>query len=115
MARFGGPFPFNARCGTSFRRIRGKTRASSDGHASEGQRERSRRGGQGRCETCMSPHPLRTALLAALAALALLPAAASAAATVQLASDAFSVQESAGAATITVTRSDPRGRGEVRY
>lgn len=57
-------------------------------------------------------------LLPALASLALLllPAAASAAGgVVQLSSSAYSVQESAGVATITVVRSDPRGTGEVRY
>ncbi len=55
-------------------------------------------------------------LLPLLAALLLgaLPAAASAG-TVQLTSDSFTVQESAGAATITVVRSDADGRGEVRY
>lgn len=61
---------------------------------------------------------LRSTLLAvaALLALALLPAAASAASgTVQLSSDQFSVQENGGAATITITRSDTRDRGEVRY
>src|SRR5829696_4045553 len=56
-------------------------------------------------------------LLLALAALPLLgPTAASAASgTVRLSSDAYNVQENAGAAEITVTRSDARGRGEVRY
>ncbi|MGN6188501.1 MAG: glycoside hydrolase family 6 protein [Conexibacter sp.] len=45
-----------------------------------------------------------------------MPAAAQAAAgTVSLSSDAYSVPENAGAATITVVRSDPRGHGEVRY
>ncbi len=56
---------------------------------------------------------LRSVLLA-LAALLLLPAAASAS-TVQLTSETYSVQERAGAAEITVTRSDARGHGEVRY
>jgi len=56
-------------------------------------------------------------ILPLLAALALLtaPAAAHAAGTVSLSSDAYSVQENAGAATITIERSDPRGHGEVRY
>lgn len=56
---------------------------------------------------------LRSTLIA-LAALLLLPAAASAG-TVQLTSETYSVQESAGAAEIAVTRSDSRGHGEVRY
>jgi endoglucanase len=53
--------------------------------------------------------------LAAIVALLLAPAAASAAGTISLSSDSYSVQESAGAATITVVRSDPRGPAEVRY
>jgi len=53
-------------------------------------------------------------VLAAAIALLLAPAAAGAS-TVSLSSDAYSVQESAGAATITVVRSDARGAGEVRY
>lgn len=56
---------------------------------------------------------MRLALAAAIALL-LAPAAAQAG-TVRLSADAYSVQESAGAATITVVRSDPDGRGEVRY
>jgi endoglucanase len=52
--------------------------------------------------------------LSAVIALLLAPAAAHAG-TVNLSSDAYSVQESAGAATITVLRSDPNGHGEVRY
>ena len=52
--------------------------------------------------------------LAAVIALLLAPAAAQAS-TVSLSADAYSVQESAGAATITVVRSDARGHGEVRY
>ena len=60
------------------------------------------------------PAPLLAALL--LLAIALSPAAARAAnGTVQLTSTSYSVQESAGAATITVSRSDARGHGEVRY
>jgi endoglucanase len=62
--------------------------------------------------------PLRSlrTLLAVLVTLLLASAAASAAdGTVQLSSDAFSVQESAGAATITVVRSGSSGHGEVRY
>jgi endoglucanase len=52
-----------------------------------------------------------------LAALCLLApgAAAASASTVQLTSDSFTVQENAGAATITVVRSDATGRGEVRF
>lgn len=61
----------------------------------------------------MPPRRLRSLLLA-LIALLLLPAAASAA-TVRLSSDAYSVTEGSGPATITVTRSDPAGTGEVRY
>lgn len=63
------------------------------------------------------PHPRRLLLPLLAAALILLaPAAASAAgSTVSLTADSFSVQENAGAATITVVRSDPRGHGEVRY
>lgn len=59
---------------------------------------------------------LPVALLLALAS-AVLPAASSAAGggTVRLTSTAYSVQESAGAATIAVTRSDSDGRGEVRF
>jgi endoglucanase len=60
----------------------------------------------------------RSLLLALLAALLLLPAAAASAAgngSVHLSSDAYSVQENAGAATITVVRSNPDGHGEVRY
>ena len=55
--------------------------------------------------------------LAAVIALLLAPAAASAAGngTVQLSSDAYSVEENAGEATITVVRNDPSGHGEVRY
>jgi endoglucanase len=52
--------------------------------------------------------------IAAVIALVLAPAAAQAS-TVSLSADAYSVQESAGAATITVVRSDARGHGEVRY
>jgi endoglucanase len=52
--------------------------------------------------------------LAVVIALLLAPAAAQAS-TVSLSADAYSVQESAGAATITVVRSDARGHGEVRY
>src|SRR5262245_38048909 len=58
------------------------------------------------------PKPLLPLLVASL--LGALPAAASAG-TVRLASDAFTVQESAGAATIAVVRSDADGRGEVRF
>jgi endoglucanase len=57
-------------------------------------------------------------LLPLLAALLLLSGAASATAsagTISLSSDAYSVVESAGAATITVERSDPRGAAQVRY
>ncbi len=62
------------------------------------------------------PHQRLRATLLALAATLLLPATASAAGgTVQLSSDQYSVQENAGAATITITRSDARGHGEVRY
>jgi endoglucanase len=60
------------------------------------------------------PKSLRLLLPLLAAALLAAPAAASAA-TVRLASDGFSVQESAGAATITVVRSSADGRGEVRY
>ncbi len=52
--------------------------------------------------------------LAAVIALLLAPAAAQAS-TVSLSADAYSVQESAGAATITIVRSDSNGHGEVRY
>jgi endoglucanase len=52
--------------------------------------------------------------LAVVIALLLAPAAAHAG-TVSLSADVYSVQESAGAATITVVRSDADGRGEVRY
>jgi endoglucanase len=52
--------------------------------------------------------------LLALVALCILPAAAPAA-TVRLASDSFSVRESDGAATITVTRSDAVGTGHVGF
>jgi endoglucanase len=52
--------------------------------------------------------------LAFLIALLLAPAAAQAS-TVSLSADAYSVQESAGAATITVVRSNANGHGEVRY
>ncbi|MGB2710549.1 MAG: glycoside hydrolase family 6 protein [Conexibacter sp.] len=62
----------------------------------------------------MPPGRLLRTALAALVALLLVPAAA-AAASVQLSSDTFTVQESAGAATITVVRSDADGHGEVRY
>ena len=61
------------------------------------------------------PRPLRLLLaLLAVALLGALPAAASAS-VVQLTSDAFTVQESAGAATITVVRNDADGHGEVRF
>ena len=54
--------------------------------------------------------------LAAVIALLLAPAAAQAAGgTVSLSADAYSVQESGGAATITVVRSNASGHGEVRY
>lgn len=60
--------------------------------------------------------PRRLLLFTLLLALPLLlGASAASAGTVQLASDAFSVQESAGAATITVVRSDASGHGEVRF
>ena len=61
--------------------------------------------------------PSRRLLLITVLAALLLPAAAASAAggTVQLSSDRYSVQENAGAATITVVRSDPSGHGEVRY
>ena len=52
--------------------------------------------------------------LAAVLALLLAPAAAQAS-TVSLSSATYSVQESAGAATITVVRSSADGHGEVRY
>ncbi|HEX5146385.1 MAG TPA: glycoside hydrolase family 6 protein [Conexibacter sp.] len=62
-----------------------------------------------------SARPLRTLLLT-LAALLIAPAAASAAhGTVSLSSDSYSVQENAGAATITVVRSDASVPGQVRY
>jgi endoglucanase len=61
----------------------------------------------------MSAHRVRRLLLA-LAALLALPGSA-AAATVRLSSDAYTVTEGQGAATITVVRSDPSGSGEVRY
>ncbi|HMJ01824.1 MAG TPA: glycoside hydrolase family 6 protein [Conexibacter sp.] len=54
-------------------------------------------------------------LLPLLAALLLAAPAAASAASVRLTSDAFTVQESAGAATITVVRDDADGRGEVRF
>jgi endoglucanase len=60
---------------------------------------------------------MRRLLLAVVIAL-LLPAAAASAAgdgVVQLSSDAYSVQENAGAATITVVRGNASGHGEVRY
>jgi endoglucanase len=60
------------------------------------------------------PKPLRL-FLPLLAAVLLAAPAAAAANTVRLASDAFTVQESAGAATITVVRDSADGRGEVRY
>jgi endoglucanase len=64
----------------------------------------------------MSSRLLRPLLATCTALLLLAPAVASAdGGTVRLTSDTFSVQESAGAATITVVRSDPRGHGEVRY
>lgn len=53
-------------------------------------------------------------LLAAVIVLLLAPAAAQAS-TVSLSADAYAVQESAGAATITVVRSSADGPGEVRY
>ncbi|HEX7290788.1 MAG TPA: glycoside hydrolase family 6 protein [Conexibacter sp.] len=56
---------------------------------------------------------MRTALAAAIALL-LAPAAAHAG-TVSLSSATYTVQENAGAATITVVRSDANGHGEVRY
>ncbi|HEV7774318.1 MAG TPA: glycoside hydrolase family 6 protein [Conexibacter sp.] len=62
--------------------------------------------------------PSRSLLLLTLLAALLLPAAAASAAgdgSVQLSADAYSVQENAGAATITVVRSDSSGHGEVRY
>lgn len=65
----------------------------------------------------MRPVPasrLLATVAAALAALALGAASASAA-VVRLASDSFTVDESAGAATITVVRTSGEGRGEVRY
>jgi endoglucanase len=68
---------------------------------------------QGTSRRSMTTRRLRSTLLAFAASL-LLPAAASAG-TVQLSSDQYSVQENAGAATITVTRSASRGHGEVRY
>ncbi len=52
--------------------------------------------------------------LAMVAAVLLAPAAASAS-TVRLSSDRYSVQENAGAATITVVRDTTVGHGEVRY
>ena len=52
--------------------------------------------------------------LAAVIVLLLAPAAARAS-TVSLSADAYSVQENAGAATITVVRSSANGTGEVRY
>jgi endoglucanase len=62
------------------------------------------------------PPMLSRLLLPLLAALALLAAAPAAqASTVRLSSATYSVQESAGAATITVVRSDANGHGEVRY
>jgi endoglucanase len=61
--------------------------------------------------------PIPGLLIALLTALVVLlaPAAAPAAGTVRLASESFSVQENAGAATIAVVRSDSRGHGEVRF
>jgi endoglucanase len=63
------------------------------------------------------PQTLPRILLPLLAALALLSAAASASAagTVSLSADGYSVEENAGAATITVVRSDSNGHAEVRY
>ena len=56
---------------------------------------------------------MRIALAAVIALL--LASAAAQASTVSLSSATYSVQESAGAATITVVRSDAGGSGEVRY
>lgn len=53
--------------------------------------------------------------LAAIAALSLAAPAAAQAATVRLSSTAYSVQENAGAATITVVRSNASGHGVVRF
>ena len=53
--------------------------------------------------------------LAAIAALLLAAPAAAQASTVSLSAAGYSVQESAGAATITVVRNDSDGHGEVRY
>jgi endoglucanase len=53
--------------------------------------------------------------LAAFVALLLAAPAAAQASTVSLSSATYSVQESAGAATITVVRSDANGHGEARY
>jgi endoglucanase len=65
---------------------------------------------------CVMPADAKAVRLALVAVLALLlaPAAAQASA-VQLSSASYSVQESAGAATITVVRGDASGHGEVRY
>src|ERR1044072_4664554 len=61
------------------------------------------------------PRPLRLLLaLLAVALLGALPAAASAS-VVRLTADPFTVEESAGAATITVVRNDADGHGEVRF
>lgn len=57
---------------------------------------------------------MRLALAAVVAILLAAPAGAQAS-TVSLSSTAYSVQEHAGAATITVVRSDADGTGEVRY
>jgi len=59
--------------------------------------------------------PLIAALLLALAALAPATASASGGGSVRLSSDAYTVRENAGAATITVVRSNADGGGAVRY
>ena len=64
-----------------------------------------------------STRRLRAPALLALCALLALPAAAAAAGhgTVHLVSKRFFVHEGAGAATIGIVRSDPRGGGAIRY
>ena len=61
----------------------------------------------------MSPRKLSLIPCLALLALALVPALSAAA--VRLTSTTYTVDEGAGAATITFTRDDPSRRGEVRY
>ncbi|HYV15376.1 MAG TPA: glycoside hydrolase family 6 protein [Conexibacter sp.] len=63
----------------------------------------------------MPPRHLRPLLLALLALIALPASATASGGIVRLASPTYTVTEGSGPATITVTRSDVNGTGEVRY